>query len=97
MGYYYLRLLSVLKRILGVTMSKIASLYNRLTQYINAGIITETKKIAVNKEQNIAKADAVVTKAVHTVLALEETATKVREQEQTKAEVKLFKLNTKVK
>lgn len=96
MRYYFLRFLSLLKTTLGYIMSKIAKLYNKLGDIIKTGVEKETVRIVTNKEKAIKSAKVDVIVAAQHVIELEQRVTEVTAQEKEKAEVKLFKLKTKV-
>ena len=97
MRYYFLRLLSLLKRALGYLTTKIAQLYNYIGAVITAGVVKETAKIEDLKNKNIDKAKKDVINAALRVIELEANVGAVEVREEDKADTKLFKLKTKVK
>lgn len=97
MRYYFLRLLSLLKRALGYLTTKIAQLYNYLGNVITTGIEKETQKIEDLKQRNINKAKQDVVNAALRVIELESNVDNVISREEDKAFSKTVKLKTKVK
>lgn len=96
MRYYFLRLLSLLKRALGYLMTKTAAAYNKLGAFIASGIVKEEAKIEDLKQRNINKAKQDVVVAAQRVIELEQNVGAVAAKETEKADNKLFKLKTKV-
>lgn len=96
MRYYFLRLLSLLKRTLGYLTTKIAQLYNYLGRVIASGVEKETTKIEVLKQRNIDKAKQDVVNAALRVIELEVNVDNVISREEDKAFSKTVKLKTKV-
>ena len=97
MRYYYLRLLSLIKRAVGGLTNLLLSFYNKINASIIDGMTKERTKIDAFKEKHVRKAQAELEYYAAHLLELQANLPKVEEDIAVKAHAKLVKLETKVK
>lgn len=96
MRYYILRLLTVIKKTIGVLTTLLAKAYNKVSVAIVKGLAKEESRIAALRDKAVMKAKTDVVIAAQRVIELEQNVKTVEVKADEKAQDKLFKLKMKV-
>jgi len=96
MRYYLLRVLTYIKKLLGLLTTLIAKGYNKLSITIANGLAKEEARIARLRDTVVTKAKTDVVIAAQRVIELEQNVQAVEIKADKKAQDQLFKLKTKV-